>query len=265
MIYAGQYIPGDGVIHRLDPRVKLLWVMVLSILIFQVHLMGGLLITLLITVIGPVAGISLRRFLSALKPLFILVGLLFLLHAFFSDGPILFALPALSIKLTSTGLYRGGLVAWQFLCMVTAGLFLTLTTPPSVLVMGLERLFKPLKRIGIPAEALAMMVSLALRFLPTLLMEFALIRDAQLARGADYRTGSLKQRLRAVSALTLPLILGTFRRADALVEAMEARGYRPGPRTGLRTLQFTTEDAGAFLLLGFLVAILEVPLLLRLV
>ena len=131
--------------------------------------------------------------------------------------------------------------------------------------MGLERLLKPLKRIGIPAEALAMMVSLALRFLPTLLEEFALIRDAQQARGADYRTGSLKQRLRAVSALTLPLILGTFRRADALVEAMEARGYRPGPRTGLRTLQFTPEDAGAFLLLGLLVAILEVPLLLRLV
>lgn len=264
MTRAGQYLPGDGPIHRLDPRVKILWTIVLSLLLFRAGLAGGLLLTAVLAAVGFLSGIGLRRFLSVLNPLFVLVGLLFVLNAFFSSGPVLLAVPGLPVALTSTGLHRGATVAWQFLCLVSAGLLLTLTTPPALLVTGLERLLKPAGRLGVPYAEIALMVSLALRFLPMLIEELAQIRCARLARGSDPRSGTPSKRLRAVSALVVPLILGTFRRADALIEAMEARGYGPGPRTAMRILRFTPLDVGACLLLVLLVLLLELPLLTRL-
>jgi len=264
MIPAGQSLSGDGPIHRLDPRVKILWAVAFSILVFQAGPAGGLLLTALLAAVGALSGIPFRRFLSALGPLWVLVALLFLLHAFFSNGPVLFALPGLPIALTSTGLARGFTVAWQFLCLVSAGLFLTLTTPPGLLVLGLERLLKPTGRLGVPYTELAFTVSIALRFLPMLHETFLQVRDAQRSRGSDTRSGTLPGRLRAVSALVAPLLLGTFRQADALVEAMEARGYRPGPRTGLTTPRFTPPDVAACVLLGLIVALMTLPLALRL-
>ncbi|MCG6535453.1 MAG: energy-coupling factor transporter transmembrane protein EcfT, partial [Syntrophales bacterium LBB04] len=128
-------------------------------------------------------------------------------------------------------------MGWQFIFLVLCATVLIATTLPTELVEGMERLLRPLERLRIPTHQLAMMVSLALRFMPVLLEELERIKTAQLARGADFRSGSLVRRARAAASLAVPLIVGAFRRADELADAMEARGYRNGPRTTLRELR----------------------------
>ncbi len=137
-------------------------------------------------------------------------------------------------------------MTWQFAGLVLGAAVLTMTTPPSDLVGGIERLLRPLSRVGIPSQDLAVMIAMALRFMPMLLEEYDRLRMAQMARGADFTTGSLALRTRAVAALAVPLLLSAFRRADELAVAMEARGYRRGPRTTLRELLFSRRDLGAF-------------------
>jgi energy-coupling factor transporter transmembrane protein EcfT len=247
MYTLGQYIPGHSCIHRLDPRVKILSLLVLSVVMLGVEALEGICLTFLILGVYYLCGLSPRRLMLALKPVFPVLVLLFLMHFFFSEGrPILASLPAVTYE----GLYRGGLVVWQFTALVSAGAILTMTTTSSDLVSGIERLLRPLRFLRIPSHDIAIMISVALRFVPTLLEEVERMKEAQVARGADFASGGLVNRLRKMASLVIPLILCTFRRADELALAMEGRGYQRGPRTYLRELKFSRSDYTALLVVS---------------
>ncbi len=246
MLKLGQYLPGDTIVHRLDPRIKILSVVALSPLIFAATLPGIVLISLFLAAAAGGARIGPSRLASALRPVAPFMALIFLVHLLFdSGGNPLLPLEPLPLRITDEGLSRGLYVTWQFAGLVISAAILTMTTLPSDLVAGIERLLRPLSRVGVPSQEIAVMISMALRFMPMMLEEYERIRMAQTARGADFTTGSLMLRARAVAALAVPLILSSFRRADELAMAMEARGYRRGPRTTLRELKLTAADLTA--------------------
>ncbi|MBA4397200.1 MAG: energy-coupling factor transporter transmembrane protein EcfT [Syntrophus sp. (in: bacteria)] len=258
MIHIGQYIAGASFTHRLDPRVKMISAIVLSILIFRAVWFDVYLISLFLLTIMAISRLKAGAILRAIKPMAFFAGLLFLLHLFFTDGTALLALPRLHLKITHEGLFRGAFVAWQFFALVLSGAILTMTTPPSEMVSGLEKLLRPFKYLGIPTQDIAVMVSMALRFVPTLLEEFDRIRMAQTARGADVRTGPLAQRVKTAAAMTLPLMMSALRRAEDLAEAMESRGYHRGPRTTLRALKIGGQDYAALSGLALFIALLAI-------
>ena len=240
----GQFVPGNSPIHCLDPRVKILSVLLLSIVILNAGAVESLVITAFLLAAVALSGLSAGRIAAALKPLAWFFVMLFCLHLFFTDGrPIFAALPAVSHE----GLDRGIAVTWQFVALVVSAAVLTMTTAPSELVGGFEKLLRPFNRLGVPSHDIAIMVSVALRFMPTLLEEVERMREAQMARGADFGSGGPVRRLRKMATLVIPLILSTFRRADELALAMEGRGYHRGPRTYLRELKFTRVDYAALL------------------
>jgi energy-coupling factor transporter transmembrane protein EcfT len=246
MIRLGQYVPDDTVVHRLDPRVKILSVIALSILIFAATWVEILLISTFLIAIIRATHMSPSQALGALRPVAVFMAMIFLVHLLFTEGRPILSLSPLPVRITQEGLVRGIYVTWQFAGLVLGAAVLTGSTPPSDLVGGIERLLRPLSRVGIPSQDLAMMIAMALRFMPMLLEEYDRLRMAQMARGADFTTGSLALRTRAVAALAVPLLLSAFRRADELAVAMEARGYRRGPRTTLRELALSRHDLGAF-------------------
>jgi len=252
MIRLGQYLPGDTIVHRLDPRVKILSVVALSLLIFAATPVEIALISAFLAAVAGAARMTPAQTAGALRPVAVFIAMIFLVHLFFTEGQPLLSLAPLPVQVTREGLLRGIYVTWQFAGLILAAAVLTLTTSPSELVGGIERLLRPLSRIGIPAQDLAVMIAMALRFMPMLLEEYDRLRMAQMARGADFTTGSLALRTRAVAALAVPLLLSAFRRADELAVAMEARGYRRGPRTTLRELVFSGHDLGAFAVIGIL-------------
>ncbi len=245
MIRLGQYLPGDTVVHHLDPRVKILSVVALSIVIFGATAAEILLISAFLSAVFAAARMTPAQALGALRPVAFFMAMIFLVHLLFTEGPPIPSFAPLPVKITQEGLFRALYVTWQFACLVLGAAVLTLTTPPSDLVGGIERLLRPLSRVGVPSQDLAVMIAMALRFMPILLEEYDRIRMAHMARGADFTSGSLGQRTRAATALAVPLLLSAFRRADELAIAMEARGYRRGPRTTLRELALSGRDLGA--------------------
>jgi energy-coupling factor transporter transmembrane protein EcfT len=258
MIHFGQYIAGDSFTHRLDPRVKMISAIILSILIFRASWLDVCLISLFFLTIMGISRLRAAWILRAVRPMMFFAGLLFLLHLFFTDGTLLLTVPLLPLKITDEGLFRGAYVAWQFFALVLSGAILTMTTPPSEMISGLEKLLHPFKGLGVPTQDIAVMVSMALRFVPTLLDEFDRIRAAQTARGADMSTGPLWQRIKAAAAMTLPLMLSALRRAEGLAEAMEARGYHGGLRTTLRVLRISGPDYAALSGLAIFVVLLAI-------
>jgi len=230
MIHIGRYFAGDSCIHRLDPRVKTVSAIVLSILIFRAVWFEVYLLSLFLLTVMGLSRLKTSSMLTAIKPLTFFALLIFLLHLLVTDGTELLALPALHLKITHEGLFRGAFVVWQFTSLVLCGAILTMTTPPSEMISGLEKMMHPLKSLGIPTQDIAVMVSMAMRFVPTLLEEFDRIRLAQTARGADVGTGPLLQRIKAAASMTLPLMMSALCRAEDLAEAMEARGYHNGDR-----------------------------------
>jgi energy-coupling factor transporter transmembrane protein EcfT len=250
MIRLGQYLPGDTVIHRLDPRVKILSVVALSILIFAATPVEILLISTFLIAVIRATRMTPVQALEALRPVVVFMAMIFLVHLLFTEGLPILSFSPLPVRITQEGLVRGIYVTWQFAGLVLAAAVLTRSTPPSDLVGGIERLLRPLSRVGIPSQDLAVMIAMALRFMPMLLEEYDRLRMAQMARGADFTTGNLALRTRAVAALAVPLLLSAFRRADELAVAMEARGYRRGPRTTLRELALSRRDLGAFAIMA---------------
>ncbi|NPU84192.1 MAG: energy-coupling factor transporter transmembrane protein EcfT [Syntrophaceae bacterium] len=245
----GLFVPGDSSLHRLDPRVKIVSVVVLGVLSFRASAGAATLVTLLLLVLTGLSGLRPRHILDALKPLMVFAALLFLIHLFFTDGEALVSLSAGPFRITREGLRQGGFVVWQFFALVSMGVLLTMTTGPSDLVAALENILSPLKVLRVPTQDLAIMVSLALRFLPTFLEEMEKLKTARLARGADWRRGGSVHRVKTAASLLVPLLLGAARRADDLAEAMEARGYARGPRTGLRELRMARPDYAALVIL----------------
>ncbi len=244
MFNLGQYLPGDSPIHRLDPRIKILSVVTLSIVILRADGYDAGLISLFLAAAGFAGRMRLRHFIDALRPLAFFLGLLFFLHLFFTPGRTWVVLP-LGIVATFEGLHRGLVTTWQFAALVTGAAILTMTTSPSELINGIERLLRPLNRLGVPSHDIAVMVSLALRFVPTLIEEAGRVKKAQLARGADFHHGNLIKRIKTISTLAIPLAVGSLRRAEELARAMEGRGYERGPRTYLQELRMMPRDYAA--------------------
>nr|WP_300002819.1 energy-coupling factor transporter transmembrane component T [Tissierella sp.] len=245
-ITIGQYFPGDTIIHRLDPRIKILIVMMFITSLFFVDrfypyiLIIGFIFTVIILSKVPVIFI-----LRGLKPLMFIIGITFLINMFMTKGEVLFQLWFLTI--TKEGLAQAGFMALRLIFLVTGTSLLTLTTSPISLTDGIEELLKPFKRIGLPSHELAMMMTIALRFIPTLLEETDKIMKAQMARGADFESGNILRRAKNLVPLLVPLFVNAFRRADELAIAMEARCYRGGDgRTRLNILKLDRKDISIF-------------------
>ena len=250
VISLGQYLPGETLLHRLDPRVKIVAVISLSVFVFGAGPAQVTLISIALAMAIGTAGLRPTRIALALRPVAFFMAAIFLTHLFLTDGRPLLDLSPLPLRVTLEGFIQGAHVTWQFAALVIAAAVLTMTTPPSDLVAGIERLLRPLSWVGLPPQDIAVMIAMALRFVPMLGEEYDRIRMAQMARGADFTTGSLALRVRAAAALAIPLLLSAFRRADELVLAMESRGYRRGPRTSLRELKLLGTDFIAFAVLA---------------
>jgi energy-coupling factor transport system permease protein len=245
----GQYYPGDSPIHRLDPRTKLLLSLVFIIVLFLVRgFLAYVTFALLVLLVTRMAGLPLRLILRGLKPLTFIIALTVILHLFTTRGGVtLFSVGFLRVD--SHGVVQAIFLASRLVLLVTATSLLTLTTSPIALTDGLERLLRPGQRIGIPAHELAMMMTIALRFIPTLIEETEKIMRAQMARGASFETGGFLQRAKSLLPLLVPLFVSAFRRADELAMAMEARAYRGGEnRTRMKVLRLTSLDAAAWVL-----------------
>ncbi len=239
MFHLGQYIPRSSVIHRLDPRVKILATLLLSLTILRADPPKAAALSIFLLGGAWVSRLSWRDLGVALRPLVLFFGLLFLMHLFLTDGRPLFpAFPLITVE----GLSRGLLTTWQFMALVVCAALLTMTTTPSELISGIERLLRPLRAVRISSHDLAVMVSLALRFVPMLLLEFHRLKEAHLARGADFRAGTVPERIRKMSSLAAVLAIQSFQRADELAQAMEGRGYERGPRTYLKELKMGSVD-----------------------
>lgn len=251
----GRYIPGNSFVHRMDPRAKLLFVLVFVISVFlanNIVTYAGLLgFTLLVILVSRIRLIFL---INGLKPIVILIIFTFLLHLFFTkEGAVLWEWKFISIY--EEGLRQGIFIAIRFFVLVLMTSILTLTTSPISITDGMEDLLNPFKVFKLPVHELALMMSISLRFIPTLMDETDKIIKAQLARGSDLSTGSLKQRMQAIVPLLIPLFVSAFKRAEDLATAMEVRGYRGGEgRTRYRQLKWSTRDTIAFIALALVIA-----------
>ena len=247
-ITLGQYFPGDSAIHRMDPRMKLMLTIAYIVGVFMVgNLPGYLLALAFLYLVVCISGIRFKVLLKGVKPLRFIILFTFILNLFFVQGEtVLFELGF--IRLTQEALSNAVYFALRLVFLVMGTSVLTLTTSPMQLTDGLERLLRPLQKLHFPAHELAMMMTIALRFIPTLLEETDKIQKAQMARGADFETGNLIARAKAMIPLLVPLFVSAFRRANDLAMAMEARCYRGGDhRTRLRELKYTRLDAYAAL------------------
>ncbi|MFH1349378.1 MAG: energy-coupling factor transporter transmembrane component T [Pseudomonadota bacterium] len=245
----GQYLYNESIIHDMDPRVKIGSVLLLSLMILKGALFTEAMITLFLIALIAISHLSVRNVLKALRPMVIFFMLLFFLHLIFTEGtPIPPFLPW-HVAPTFEGLHKGTMITWQFLLLILNASILTMTTSPTELINGIERLLRPLKVLRIPSHDVAIMVSIALRFVPTLLQEVHKVREAQMARGARFTTGPWARRIKATAWLLIPIIQSSFRRADELATAMEARGYMRGPRTSMKELRMSQKDYGSIMVM----------------
>jgi energy-coupling factor transport system permease protein len=243
-ITIGQYIPGDSVVHKADPRTKIILSIVFMVVIFLVNSFWTIMaMTLFVLLSVIISGVPMKYTLRGLKPILFIIIFTAVINMFTTSGtPISQTVPFRYI--TWEGIILAVRLAVRLALIIISGSLLTFTTTPILLTDGIEKLLSPFRRIGVPAHELAMMMSIALRFIPTLLEETGKIMKAQAARGADFDTGNLIQRAKSYVPVLVPLFVSAFRRADELATAMEARCYRGGKgRTRLRSLEFTSADA----------------------
>ena len=245
----GRFYPVASPLHALDPRAKILATTVLVLGLFLVDSIAGfLVVAAAVAVLVAASGIPAGAFLRILRPVAFIVALTVLFQVLFSrEGVTLVEWGPLEVH--SGGLRLGLFLGLRILLLVSAAGLLTATTAPVALADGIEDLLSPLKRLRFPAHEVAMMMTIALRFIPTLGEEADKITKAQAARGADFSEGGPLRRARALVPVLVPLTVGAFRRADELADAMESRGYRGGEgRTRYRELRFGTRDALALVI-----------------
>lgn len=253
----GQYLPFDTFIHRLDPRVKIIGVFLYIITIFFVEdFITFIPFIILLAVMLIVAKIPIKSIFRSLKPLLFIIIITGLINLFTTPGRVVLELGPLNI--TYEGIYRTIFTLLRLILIILSTSVLTYTTSPMELTYGLEKLFSPLKRFGFPAGELAMMISISLRFIPTLFDEAQKIRMAQMARGADFESGNVINRAVSMVPLLVPLFINSFKRSDELATAMEARMYRIGEeRTKLNEIFMDRTDyITLFLFLGFCLIII---------
>lgn len=258
-ITLGQYFPGSSVIHRLDPRTKLIMLVVYIVALFLAKswISYGLMLAFLIVVIR-ISTIPAKSILKGMKPLAMILVFTGVLNLFFTqEGAVLLDLGFATI--TSGGLSRAFFMVVRILMLITGTFLLTYTTSPISLTDGLESLLDPLNKLKVPVHELSMMMCIALRFIPTLIEETDKIMCAQKARGADFESGSLVDRAKALIPILVPLFISAFRRADELATAMECRCYQGGEgRTKMKQLRYSRNDLGAFAVGTALVAVVSV-------
>ncbi|MCE5343995.1 MAG: energy-coupling factor transporter transmembrane protein EcfT [Eubacteriales bacterium] len=258
-ITLGQYMPGNTVVHRLDPRTKILLTTAYITMIFLVGSpLWYVVPALYVALASRLAGLSFGQLLKSIKPLRFLLILTFVLNLFFSGGTTIWVHWGF-ITIAKEGVLLAVHFSMRLIFLVVGTSVLTLTTSPVALSDGIEILLKPLKVVHFPSHELAMMMTIALRFIPTLIEETDKIMKAQQARGADFESGNLIARAKAMVPLLVPLFVSAFRRAGELAMAMEARCYHGGEgRTRLRVLRFTMEDTKAFLVSAAALAVVIV-------
>lgn len=242
-ITLGQYYPGSSLIHRMDPRFKIVATLVYIVGLFMVTKFFGFIFPLVYLILAiAISRVPLGFILRGMKPIIIILVCTFVINLFMIDGGKVLV-DFRFTDITEQGLKSAVFLASRLIMLIIASSLLTYTTKPVMLTDGIESLLKPMKLVGLPAHELAMMMSIALRFIPTLLEETDKIMKAQMARGADFETGSLMNRLKGLVPILIPLFISSLRRAEDLAMAMEARCYKGGEgRTRLHTLKFGKID-----------------------
>ena len=253
----GRYIPGDSIIHRLDPRSKLVAMILLIIIIFWANNPITNLILFIVTGIFVfLSEVPLSFFIKGLRSMFFLIAFTTLFQLFFiSGGHVLFEMGF--IKITSYGIEQAGIIFCRFVLIIFFSTLLTLTTMPLSLATAVESLLGPLKRFKVPVHEIGLMLSMSLRFVPTLMDDTIRIMNAQKARGVDFGEGNVIQKVKAMIPILIPLFATSLKRADSLATAMEARGYQGGNgRSQYRQLNWMNRDSIALLFVCVLGAIL---------
>lgn len=238
----GQFMPGSSLLHRLDPRTKIVCVLAIAISViiadkwYEFILLSGLIMVLML-----LSRLPAKLFIGGLRSFWVLLAITFLVQLFFTPGDVLLGLGPL--RVSREGLAAGSLIFIRLSLVILVASLLTLTTSPISLTAGLESILAPLKRIGVPTHELAMMMTIALRFVPTLLVEADLVIKSQQSRGARLNSGGIIGRAKSLLPLFVPLFAGALRRAEELATAMEARCYRGGAnRTRMNSMVFNLPD-----------------------
>ena len=261
-ITIGQYFPGESIVHRFDPRLKIITMIFFIISLFFINtFIPYIFVAIYLFIIIKIGNLPLKVVLKGLKPLRWILLITFVINIFFLPGEPLFKLGFLTIS--KEGLKTACLMALRLMFLVLGTSLLTYTTSPIELTDGIEALLKPMKKIGVPSHEIAMMMTIALRFIPTLIEETDKIMKAQMARGADFESGNIIKRSKNLVPLLVPLFVNSFRRADELATAMEARCYRGGVgRTKMKVLVLEKYDYAIFLgnIVFFLILILAARL-----
>jgi energy-coupling factor transport system permease protein len=256
-ITIGQYYPVESMVHRRDPRLKILAVFGFVIVLFLVDSLANYLyVAAFLGVVIALSKVPLKYILKGLKPILLIILFTFTINMFLTRGEVIYEMGI--FKITKEGLNQAVFMSLRLVFLIIGTSILTLTTSPIELTDGIEKLLNPFKKIGVPAHELAMMMTIALRFIPTILEETDKIMKAQMARGADFESGNIVKRAKSLIPLLVPLFIGAFRRADDLATAMEARCYRGGKsRTRMKQLKFNRGDAAGsfmvFLCFGYLI------------
>lgn len=257
-ITLGQYYPADSVIHKLDPRVKLFCTLIYIISLFCLKGIAGLAVAtgFLFTVI-KISKVPFRFMVKGLKAIMILMLITAVFNLFLTPGEPLVTFWI--FKITAEGIQNAVIMAIRLTYLILGTSIMTLTTTPNQLTDGLEKSLMPLSKIGVPVHAIAMMMSIALRFIPILIEETDKIMKAQMARGADFESGNLLKKVKSMIPLLVPLFISAFRRADDLAMAMEARCYHGGDgRTKMKPLHYDGRDRVAYLVILFYMAFIIV-------
>ena len=260
-ITLGQYFPGNSVIHRLDPRTKLILLVVYIVALFMASgWVTYALVFAFLAVTVAISRIPLRSIVNGMKPLVMILVFTGILNVFFTTGEIVLV-KFWIITIYWEGIVRAFYMVLRILLLISGTFLLTYTTSPIALTDGLESLLGPLKKLRLPVHELAMMMCIALRFIPTLIEETDKIMSAQKARGADFESGNLMQRVKALVPILVPLFISAFRRADELATAMECRCYQGGEgRTKMKLLRYKLADFKAY---GLGVCLIAAVVLLR--
>lgn len=262
-ITIGQYFPGNSVLHRMDPRTKILMTIAYMIILFAASNKVGLLVGIFAVIIGyGVSKVSPKVILRSLKPIVPLVLFTSVLNIFIIEGEPLISFWKLSIS--KEGVIFSLVMSIRIICLISGTSLLTYTTTPIALTDGIEQLLSPLKKINFPVHELTMIMTIALRFIPTLIDETDKIMNAQKARGADIDNGGIMQRIKALIPILIPLFVSSFRRADELALAMECRCYRGGEgRTKMKQLHYTKSDLlGAIFIVFCLAMVISINIFL---
>ena len=254
-ITLGQYLPGNSPVHRLDPRTKILIVFAYIALIFSVKsAVGYAVCTIFPVVVCAISKIPAKMIIKSLKPLLFFIIFTAVINLFLTKGKTVVSFWIFNI--TEEGIILTVKMALRLVLLVAGTSLLTYTTSPIVLTDGIEKLLSPLSKIGVPAHEIAMMMTIALRFIPTIIDETDKIMKAQSSRGSDFESGNLFRRAKALVPILVPLFISAFRRADDLAVAMECRCYHGGSnRTKLKTIKMTRLDLAATLLFAAVFAV----------